>query len=475
MYELVGSFRWMDKAMVQPGEEPDCISPQAAPQLWAKPSDSPGFVTLHWARTSQCRHESPRLALPAHSIRSLMKQYCLATCPENAVITTPGPAVNSWLPGQQHGGMDRVPCLRLPSWPEEEAFLARHRETDFPTAEAQRDICRYGVHLVPTGPNGVGTDLYQWRISFSRAEVVVVHKLSSIQRGTVKAVKRMKTGMEENGAAPALKSYYVKTAVLWLVQDQPCDSWTGVTQGVHMVLDWLEHHLTTGSLPCFFWPAIDLLSNVSVDKLKDMISTVRRMRRQATRLLMAWCEREFYDLQIVLEDGWRPLSERQLRVCLARLLVRRAVLGGILFRPSLPNWHSWSVCFVPPLAIMSEHQLLQWRHHCHTGAYQQRCHLLKAMLVAPADLVADMRLSSLGNDMFAWDVTPLIALLTESDMQYLLGDPRRGRRLVPSAAVSAPGGAAARPDRRAGHAARPGRAAAAAGSSAAGLQRGRAG
>ena len=43
--------------------------------------------------------------------------------------------------------------------------------------------------------------------------------------------------------------------------------------------------------------------------------------------------------------------------------------------------------------------------------------------MAPADLVPDMRLTSLGGDRFAWPVTPLTDLLTQSDMERLLGEP----------------------------------------------------
>ena len=43
--------------------------------------------------------------------------------------------------------------------------------------------------------------------------------------------------------------------------------------------------------------------------------------------------------------------------------------------------------------------------------------------MAPADLVGGVRLTSLGGDMFTWPVTPLLNLLTGSDLRYLLGDP----------------------------------------------------
>ena len=43
--ESDGHFRWAA----------DCISPEAASQLWPKPTGSPGFVTLHWVMTTRCR------------------------------------------------------------------------------------------------------------------------------------------------------------------------------------------------------------------------------------------------------------------------------------------------------------------------------------------------------------------------------------------------------------------------------------
>ncbi|KAF0314758.1 Protein mab-21-like 3 [Amphibalanus amphitrite] len=393
MFELSGEFRWMETPLAAPGEEPGCISAREAPQLWARPTDSPGFVTLHWARTTECEHEAVLPALPALEVRRLMSEFCRATSSADSVITTPGPAVNVCLPSQGHGGLDHVPCLRLPVWPGREAFLSRRRVTEFPSAAARQELCQFGVHLVPTGRDGSATELYEWRLSFSRAEVVAIHQLTDIQRNAVLSVKRIKTALKESGASPALKSYYIKTAALWLAQDRPAGSWTGVVDGVWTILDWLEQHVAAGSLPCFFWPDIDLLAGKGARELSDMASTIALMRGRA----------------------------RRLRLRLARLLLRRAVVAGLVYRPALPKWADWACCFVPPLA--SEEQLLEWRHHCHASAYAQQCYLLRAMLVAPADLVGAAPLSPLGGGLFTWDAAPLMNLLDDTDLHYLLGDP----------------------------------------------------
>ena len=250
MFEFGGPFRWATVA--------GCISPESAPQLCAKPSSSPGFVTLYWARTSRCSHEAPLAALPADSIRRLMWYYCRTNYPSDH-ITCSGPAVNVRPSNANYDGYDHVPCLRLPWWPDRDVFLCRGRVTDFPPAATRREICWFGVHLVPTGRPGSATEQSEYRVSFSRAEVVTIRHLSPVQHVTITTVKGMKNTLRYTGAAPALKSYYVKTAMLWLAQDQPSERWTGLTDGVNMVLDWLEHHLSAGHLPCFFWPAINLV------------------------------------------------------------------------------------------------------------------------------------------------------------------------------------------------------------------------
>ena len=57
MFEFGGPFPWAAKPMAR--QQPDRISPGTAPQLCAKPTNSPGFVTLHWAQTTRCDYDAP--------------------------------------------------------------------------------------------------------------------------------------------------------------------------------------------------------------------------------------------------------------------------------------------------------------------------------------------------------------------------------------------------------------------------------
>ena len=383
MIQFGGPFRWA----VGAGIGARRIDPEAAPQLWAKTTDNPGFVTLHWVRTSQCRHEAPLAALSAESVRQLMRHFCRVQFSSDD-ITCSGPAVNVKPPDVDCDGQDFVPCLFLPWWPAEETFLSRRRVTDFPPEAVRRGICRFGIHLVPTGRPGSDTEQTEWRMSFSRAEVVAVRHFSAVQHATVTTVKRMTKILKGWGLVAAPKSYYIKTAVLWLVQCQPSTRWTGVTAGVHMVLDWLKLLLTTGRIPCFFWPAINLVAGLSRAELNGMIQTIHLMMRQATLLLLACCEDMGWDLNNIMGDGTEPLPERELQLRLARELVMQAVLEGIAYRSTAPCWDHWMNRFIPSFARADQLQLLWWLYRRDSGAYHQQCRLLQAMAVAPADLVS---------------------------------------------------------------------------------------
>ena len=279
--------------------------------------------------------------------------------------------------------------------------------------------------MVPTGRPGSATQLTEYRVSFSRAEVVTIRLLSPVQHATITNVKGMKNILKVSEPDTALKSYYIKTAVLWLAQDQPSERWTGVTDGVNMVLDWLEHRLSAGNIPCFFWPAINLLAGIETAKLEDINNTIHQMKTDVSTLLLARCDRLAlgFSLDTLLEGGSETLSESQLRLRLARRLVCHAVLDGITYRSTAPCWEHWIRDHIPALPRLSQHRLLQWLYRSKSGTYRQQCKLLQALTVAPADLTARMRLTSLGGDVFTWPVTPLLELLTERDMEYLLRKP----------------------------------------------------
>ncbi|XP_043211737.1 uncharacterized protein LOC122376107 [Amphibalanus amphitrite] len=420
MLEFDGPFRWATTA-----EKPADIEPQSAPQLWARPTSKTGFVTLHWVQTTQCSHEEPLEALSATSMRKFMLELCQAL--EDGNINPTGPAVNITREADvTDGGTDFVFCFYVRGWwPSPDWSDGSHGEAGFLPAAARKDIRQFGVHLVPTGWPGSDTELIEYRISLSRAEVIAANYLYPVQRSTIKAVKGMKQLMKEKGMpVEGLKSYYIKTAVLWLAQDGTCP-WTSITEGVCYVLDWIEQHLNAREMPCFFYKEINVVAELISDqnKLQKVIDSISLMRNNATHLLVEHCMRESSQtmlLRVLLVGGAEPLSERHLRHRLGRFLIRSAVHQGITFRQEAPCWNAWWKYVIPRLVRGAPHLLPSW-HYMKSATYRQQCHLFMAWsVIDPEDLAREVGETSQNVDLFTLDVTTLTRLLIPTDIHNLV-------------------------------------------------------
>ncbi|KAF0305864.1 Antho-RFamide neuropeptides type 2 [Amphibalanus amphitrite] len=189
-HDLMLEMDFGARSKVVSRDQPSRVSLSEAPQLWVRPTDRPGFVTLHWTPTVRCEHERTASAPSAQSVRTLMWEFCQILYPTGAEFARPGPAVNFRNREHRDGGKDHVPCQRLQNWwPHQEEFQGRHRQAEFPPRVVRDDLCRFGVHLVPTGMPGSATEMIEWRVSFSRAEVVAVRLLSPVQHATITTLK----------------------------------------------------------------------------------------------------------------------------------------------------------------------------------------------------------------------------------------------------------------------------------------------
>ena len=262
---------------------------------------------------------------PGESVRRLISRYFLVRTGEEA--NSCGPAASYETDMQPFDGVDMVPCLRASWWPSEE-FFKRSRVRDWPPAAVREEMRQFGIHLVPVGAKGSSTELHEFRLSFSRPEVVAAWHLLPEQRNSLCMLKLCKVKLGPEGKP--VKSYFMKTALFWLCQDTDVTQWTSITQGMHMIIDYLERAVDARYLGCFFWSEINLLRQSSPSDLAEMRHTLSLLRRNLTPLLAHGLS-PFIEGRLapcILRESSQQLSERQLRVCLTRCLVMYAVITG---------------------------------------------------------------------------------------------------------------------------------------------------
>ena len=267
-------------------------------------------------------------------------------------------------------------------------------------------------------------ELYECRFSFSRAEVVAARHLSQVQIGSLVTFKACKASL--GPAGKAVKSYYLKTTLYWLRQETPSDRWTSITRGLEMMLDYLEAAVAAGELPCFFWAEneINLLRPTTAAERQAMSETLALVRRHRSRLLAAELAGDMAKLlSPVLRLPTRQPSERQMRICLTRCLIVSGITRGLLMSMVSMQRVVCSDVFVAMLLRSEAFAELAYIRHKWSYNEGLQVKMFQALAVAPPDVAGRCRLTAHGRHGLVWDATPLLELLTPTDLNLVLMKP----------------------------------------------------
>jgi len=147
-------------------------------------------------------------------------------------VETHGPATQISREGVS--SVDRVPCVRCLLWPTHAAdWPARHRNYEWPDSATVDRVVSNGCELVNVAHSKCrqheweGT--YQWRLSFSRAEIVLMKSWMPLQQivyhllRVVLKTERL-TESADNSGSGTLSNYHIKTLMLWACELKPT-SW----------------------------------------------------------------------------------------------------------------------------------------------------------------------------------------------------------------------------------------------------------
>jgi len=184
--------------------------------------------------------------------------------------------------------LDEVRCVRCLSWPPQAAdWSARHRNYDWPDSATLDRVVSYGCDVVGVAHRQCRQhewiSKHQWRMSFSRAEIVLINSWLPVQqivyhvlRYFVK-IKRL-TDCADNSGAGTLSNYHVKTLMLWACELKSRSCWTKDVNVVRMcvqLLHILAEWLTYGQCQHYFIDNCNLFDNsVNVTNIIDQLMSI---------------------------------------------------------------------------------------------------------------------------------------------------------------------------------------------------------
>ena len=187
---------------------------------------------------------------------------------------------------------DFVYGLRCPFWPSQaEEWLHRDRAL-WPSSEVISTISTQGCHLVPVGSHNSDVSEYEWRFSFSVAELMLARFLSDKQKLAYSVLKTLiKSEMKERGI-DVFASYHLKTCLFWFLEKKGIESWGehSLGENIFELLDFFIAFYSKGSLPNFFIPRNNMIDHRSPEDVLNACHALREIRDTITQSLCRYIE-----------------------------------------------------------------------------------------------------------------------------------------------------------------------------------------
>jgi len=132
--------------------------------------------------------------------------------------------------------VDQVFCVRCLSWPSQAAdWPKRHRYYGWPDSATLDRVVNNGCDVVPVAHQQCRQHAvmgkHQWRLSFSRAEIVLINSWMPVQQVVYHMLRYFTktaqlTDCADNSGAGTLSNYHIKTLMFWACELKSRSWWT---------------------------------------------------------------------------------------------------------------------------------------------------------------------------------------------------------------------------------------------------------
>ena len=148
--------------------------------------------------------------------------------------------------------VDNVRCVRCLSWPPQAAdWPTRHRSYDWPDSATVDRVVNNGCDVVGVAHRQCRQHewmgKHQWRLSFSRAEIVLINSWMPVQQivyHMLRAFVKTELLAESGNNSGALSNYHIKTLMMWACERESSSFWTNdlvkiCAELLHTLFVWL--------------------------------------------------------------------------------------------------------------------------------------------------------------------------------------------------------------------------------------------
>ena len=172
--------------------------------------------------------------------------------------------------------IDLIPAVECELWPSIAKEWIRRKRVWPPKAIIDQ-IVKNGFHVVPKSSPG-GDPKFEWRLSFSKAELTLAENRTNVQK---KCYYIFKSIVKENLYSDIISTYYLKTIMMWAVEQNTPEHWKedNIGQAVLGLLDDLLHAVEQRFLAHYFIKGINLISRKPGISWQNVTSVISQLRK----------------------------------------------------------------------------------------------------------------------------------------------------------------------------------------------------
>ena len=218
--------------------------------------------------------------------------------------------------------MDDVPCVRCLIWPPQAAdWQTRHRNYGWPDSATVECVVRNVCDVVPVAHYLCRQVEWmrqcQWRLSFSRAEIVLLNSWMPVQQIVYHMLRyfmknEILTDSANDTGGDTLSNYHIKTLMLWACELKPKSWWTDDLNLVSICVELLHTlavWLTDARCQHYFINNCNLFDRLENSQFSEV--TASRLISITTAWFCEWyIENYIHKLCLSGVWGWAPHSSR---------------------------------------------------------------------------------------------------------------------------------------------------------------------
>ena len=246
------------------------------------PEEKPGYVRLqlvHKGDVQRERCQDLELDMCHHLSVDMNNRVCLVQNSEGFMSTEmhrkDGPAIHMDAV-KNVPSSDTVVALSCTDWPDcAQEWLSRKRIYGWPSKELIKKCNSLGFILVSACHPASDERQFQWRISFSHQERLLVTQFNSVQLKCYILLKIIKKELiKQYIKEDTLTSYHLKTCMLYILENTPSELWVpeNLVGCLIMCLRQIHLWIRDEKIPNYFIPEENMLDRITTPELRRKLA-----------------------------------------------------------------------------------------------------------------------------------------------------------------------------------------------------------